>query len=147
MQRFDHRELRRFFVDLDSRLAAPKRITLIGGGALALGYGVANVTNDLDCFDSRLGLIEQHIDDARVASGLAVMMVESRWPSFRSATRIACVVYSTSSCTSRSLSSTRMTSLAANCYAVMRMIATISLHCTRSNRSSSIVSLPRTASS
>jgi len=145
MQRFDHRELRRFFVDLDSRLAAPKRITLIGGGDLALGYGVANVTNDLDCFDSRLGLIEQHIDDARVASGLAVM---TRSPTSRMVeVPMAQLPIGYEDRLRRVLHElVHLQVFVVDPYD-LACIATISLHCTRSNRSSSIVSLPRTASS
>jgi hypothetical protein len=64
VNRFAADQLERFLRVVDAKLTRSARITLIGGSALALGYGVSSVTNDIDTFSSDL-------DDVHTAARLA----------------------------------------------------------------------------
>ena len=57
--RFKPEDLVRFLRAVDQYLEAEGTMTLIGGGAVAIGYHVEVGTQDLDTFQSDLELIEK----------------------------------------------------------------------------------------
>lgn len=72
MKRFAPDQIERFLRVLDEALARSAEITIIGGSALALGYGVASVTNDIDTFESDLGDVAVAAEEARSSTGLEI---------------------------------------------------------------------------
>lgn len=65
-------DLRRFLVALDSHLTAPAEMVVIGGSAIALGYGVEQTTNDVDTFETDLTHINAAAEKARAETGLDI---------------------------------------------------------------------------
>ena len=71
-RRFDARELRRFLAAVDGGLAEPVRAILLGGSALAVGYGVGVGTADVDTWETDLGKIDAAVARARRMTGLDI---------------------------------------------------------------------------
>ncbi len=71
LPRFAPAELIRFLSAIDAALSRRVFVTLIGGGAAALGYGVVSGTKDLDTL-TELTHLEEAIRAARRATGLDV---------------------------------------------------------------------------
>jgi hypothetical protein len=77
LARFDTAEIVRFLVALDGALASRVRVVVIGGSALALGYGVAASTSDVDTYESRNDLLDQAARVARQVTGLSIPIANS----------------------------------------------------------------------
>lgn len=75
MKPFSQDELSRFLVSLDRHLEKPKRLTLIGGAAASLAYGIRRTTSDIDTIDS-IADLEKSINLARKETGLDVPFQE-----------------------------------------------------------------------
>jgi hypothetical protein len=71
-QRYSSEQLRSFLAAVDSYLAAPARMIVIGGSAVALGYGVGRPTNDVDTFETDFRLIISAVEKARQQTGLDI---------------------------------------------------------------------------
>lgn len=72
MKRFAPAQIEHFLVVLDGNLERNAQITIIGGSALAIGYGVARATNDIDTFQSDLSDVETAAAVARQVTGLEI---------------------------------------------------------------------------
>ncbi len=77
LTRFDTAEIVRFLVALDDALASRLRVVVIGGSALALGYGVAAATSDVDTYESRNDLLDEAARVARHVTGLSIPIANS----------------------------------------------------------------------
>ncbi len=77
LTRFDTAEIVRFLVALDDALASRLRVVVIGGSALALGYGVAAATSDVDTDESRNDLLDEAARVARQVTGLSIPIANS----------------------------------------------------------------------
>jgi hypothetical protein len=77
MRRYDEAEITRFLVALDARLDAPVQLVIIGGTALALGYGVSAATIDIDTYGCDLTAVQQAASLARVQTGLDITIDNS----------------------------------------------------------------------
>ena len=75
MEQFSKDDLSRFVTALDSHLAKPRSIVLIGGAAASLGYGISRTTTDIDTLESTADLTEA-IRLARADTGLDVPFQE-----------------------------------------------------------------------
>src|SRR5687768_7322683 len=71
-RRYSAAELRIFLAAVDQFLTAPVRLILIGGSALILGYGVADVTKDVDTFNEEVLSIPEALAKARELTRLAI---------------------------------------------------------------------------
>lgn len=72
MKRFSPIQLETFLTEVDDALTDRAVITVIGGGALALAYGVQAFTNDLDTYDTNLEALADAIAAAHVRTGLDI---------------------------------------------------------------------------
>lgn len=72
MNRFAADQLQRFLRAVDESLPHTSEITIIGGSALALGYGVASTTNDIDTYAADLRDIDVAAATARRLTGLEI---------------------------------------------------------------------------
>ena len=70
--RHSSEDLRRFLAALDSHLTARAEMVVIGGCAIALGYGVEQTTNDVDTFETDLTHIGAAAEKARAETGLDI---------------------------------------------------------------------------
>jgi hypothetical protein len=70
--RHNSEDLRRFLVAVDTHLVTPARMVVIGGSAVALGYGVQQTTNDVDTFETDLTHINVAAEKARAETGLDI---------------------------------------------------------------------------
>ena len=77
MKRFAPEQLRRFLEVVDGHLDQSAEITLIGGSALAIGYGVGRATNDIDTYESELRAVEHAAHLARATTGLQIPIANS----------------------------------------------------------------------
>jgi len=77
VKRFAPDQIELFLRVLDEALERSAEITIIGGSALALGYGVASVTNDIDTFESDLGDVAVAAEEARRSTGLEIPIANS----------------------------------------------------------------------
>jgi hypothetical protein len=77
LRRFDAAELKRFLVALDEALQIRVQVIVIGGSALALGYGVAAATSDVDTYETRTELLHEAAMVARNVTGLNVPIANS----------------------------------------------------------------------
>jgi hypothetical protein len=77
MQRFSRSQLETFLVAVDEALETTATITIIGGSALALAYGVTTYTNDVDTYSSELAAIERAAMRARRETGLDIAISNS----------------------------------------------------------------------
>src|SRR5687767_14510689 len=71
-ERYEPEQLSRFLVAVDAALEGPALIVVIGGSALALGYGGSATTNDIDTYESRLDAVEKAAARARAETGLNI---------------------------------------------------------------------------
>jgi hypothetical protein len=74
---FGPRELKRFLVAVDAHLTTPAEVVLIGGGAVAVGYGGDVGTQDLDTFNATTTALQAAAAAARQETGLAVPLDHS----------------------------------------------------------------------
>lgn len=72
MERFSPDQLVRFLRAVDEALTDAATITMIGGSALALGYGVEIFTNDIDTYRSNLEPLRPAIENACGRTGLRI---------------------------------------------------------------------------
>jgi hypothetical protein len=70
--RYEADELRRFLIAVDAALEVPASIVVIGGSALALGYGGTATTSDIDTYESHLAAIDKAAERARAETGLSI---------------------------------------------------------------------------
>ena len=75
MKLFNQSEFTRFLASLDGHLEKPRRLTLIGGAAASLAYGISRTTSDIDTIDS-IADLEKAIGLARKETGLDVPFQE-----------------------------------------------------------------------
>lgn len=71
VRRFGPTELERFLEAVDRNLTVPAELIVLGGGALALGFGVEVGTQDIDTFNSTTD-VEAAAEHARQETGLHV---------------------------------------------------------------------------
>lgn len=72
VRRFEAQELRRFLAAVDAHLDGPARMILVGGSAMALGYGVAAGTRDVDTWETDLRRLDGVFAEARTETGLNI---------------------------------------------------------------------------
>jgi hypothetical protein len=72
MERFNRSQIETFLTAVDDALETTAVITVIGGSALALAYGVTTYTNDVDTYASELAAVERAAVVARHATGLDI---------------------------------------------------------------------------
>src|SRR5262245_52461183 len=72
MERFSPEQLARFLAEVDRALSEDVTITVIGGSALALGYGVETFTNDIDTYNSSIERLGGAAITAREVTGFAI---------------------------------------------------------------------------
>lgn len=77
LERYSPDELARFLAALNGAITEPIELVVIGGGALALGYGGTAATTDLDTFETALERIDVEIDAARRLTGLRIPIANS----------------------------------------------------------------------
>ena len=71
MRKFRRDDLTRFLQSLDGYLSESRRVTLIGGAAASLAYGIVWATTDVDTIDDTADL-EEALQLARKATGLNI---------------------------------------------------------------------------
>ncbi len=77
MKVYTPQELRRFLGAVDARLTRRAEVTVIGGAAAALKYGVATGTRDIDTWTSVQKGLSAAVVEAREATGLDVPFAQS----------------------------------------------------------------------
>jgi hypothetical protein len=78
LRRFSADELKTFLRALDRELDRRRKMVIIGGGALALGYAVSTATNDIDTFHSIVAELQDAAARARDITGLNVPIADSQ---------------------------------------------------------------------
>jgi len=71
MRRYRPRELRLFLEAIDRLLSVPHDLTIIGGAAAALAYGVKQATRDIDTIGDTAGM-QEACERARRETGLEI---------------------------------------------------------------------------
>lgn len=71
MRKFGRDELTRFLESLDRHMSEPRQVTVIGGAAASLAYGVTRVTIDIDTINS-IADLDEAIKLARLDTGLDI---------------------------------------------------------------------------
>jgi hypothetical protein len=72
MRRFEGSELRQFVVALDRHVEPSTQVIVIGGSAVALGYGIEIFTKDIDTFQVAPARLRDAIAKAREETGLPI---------------------------------------------------------------------------
>jgi hypothetical protein len=72
MRRYTSDEFRRFLEATDRRLSQGASLTIIGGCAGALAYGVQSASRDIDAYDTDMGPLAAALDAAREITGLDI---------------------------------------------------------------------------
>lgn len=72
MKRFTPTEMIQFLEAVDRLVETPVALVIIGGSALALGYGVSAATTDIDTFGADVEDVQRAAALAREQTGLAV---------------------------------------------------------------------------
>ncbi len=77
LRRYAPDELIRFLTALDASLHKPAKLTVIGGSALALGYGGSAATSDIDTYESELDAVQEAAERASAETGLHIPISNS----------------------------------------------------------------------
>jgi len=77
LSRYAAAELASFLTAIDAALHQAATLVVIGGSALALGYGGTAATNDIDTYESDLEAIEAAAERARAETGLNIPIANS----------------------------------------------------------------------
>src|SRR4051794_30503425 len=72
VREFGTRELRAFFAAVDAHLTRRARVIILGGSAIAVGYGVEQGTIDVDTWETDLRPLARAIALAREETGLDI---------------------------------------------------------------------------
>lgn len=78
MRRYTSDDLRTFLTAIDANLRQKVRITVIGGGAIALAHGVDRNTTDIDTLDNQTDALRSAIRKARSDTGLDIPLAPAR---------------------------------------------------------------------
>ena len=72
MRKYTPEELEVFLTAVDANLKSPTKITVMGGGAIALAHGVDRNTSDIDTLETNLRGISRAVEKAQEETGLNI---------------------------------------------------------------------------